>query len=126
VASNEDGGLLTELRQALFTARQRTGAPESMTVQEVLDLATVGGARCLGRDDLGSIEPGKRADLAIWPGDDVQDIPDPVAALVLGPRRPVRHLLVQGDFVVRDGVLTGLDLRSARTELTRRARRLWN
>jgi cytosine/adenosine deaminase-related metal-dependent hydrolase len=126
VASNEDGGLMTELRQALFTARQRTGVPESMTVREVLDLATIGGARCLGRDDVGVLEPGKRADLAIWPGDDVQDIPDPVAALVLGPRRPVRHLLVQGEFVVKDGNLTGVDLNAARTELARRSRLLWN
>jgi cytosine/adenosine deaminase-related metal-dependent hydrolase len=124
VASNEDGGLLTELRQALFTARQRTGNPRDMGVQDVLDLATAGGARCLGRDDIGAVAPGKKADLAIWPGDDVQDIPDPVAALALGPRRNVRHLLVSGEFVVRDGELTGVDLAAARSALARVSQRL--
>jgi cytosine/adenosine deaminase-related metal-dependent hydrolase len=126
VASNEAGGLFTEIRQALFTSRLRTGRPESLGVADALELATGGGARCLGRDDIGVLAPGKRADLAIWPGDDVQDIPDPVAALALGPDRRVRHLLVQGRPVVTDGVLTGLDLRAARAELARASRRLWD
>jgi cytosine/adenosine deaminase-related metal-dependent hydrolase len=124
VASNEAGGLFTELRQALFTSRQRTGEPESMGVADALDLATRGGARCLGRDDIGELVPGKRADVAVWPGDDVMDIADPVAALALGPDRQVRHLFVQGEAVVRDGVLTGLDLTAARHELAKVARRL--
>lgn len=126
VASNEAGGLFTEIRQALFTSRQRTGRPESMGVATALALATTGGARCLGRDDIGELAPGKRADLAVWPGDDVADIPDPVAALVLGPDRRVRHLLVQGEPVVTDGKLVNLDLRVARAELARRSQRLWN
>ncbi len=126
VASNEAGGLFTEIRQALFTSRLRTGRPESMGVAAALDLATTGGARCLGRDDLGELAPGKRADLAIWPGDDVADMPDPVAALALGPDRRVRHLLVQGEPVVTDGHLLTVDLRAARAELARRSQRLWN
>jgi cytosine/adenosine deaminase-related metal-dependent hydrolase len=125
-ASNEAGGLFTEIRQALFTSRQRTGRPGSLGVAEALDLATVGGARCLGRDDIGSLQPGKRADIAIWPGDDVADIPDAVAALALGPDRRVRHLLVGGEPVVTDGELTGVDLRAAREDLARRSRGLWN
>jgi cytosine/adenosine deaminase-related metal-dependent hydrolase len=124
VASNEDGGLGTEIRQALFTARQRAGDPSAMGVQDALDLATIGGARVLGRDDIGVLAPGKRADLAIWPGDDVHDIPDAVAALALGPRRAVRHLLVQGRFVVRDGSLTQIDLTAARAQLARVSRRI--
>jgi len=125
-ASNEAGGLFTEIRQALFTSRQRTGRPQSMGVAAALELATTGGARCLGRDDIGELAPGKRADLAIWAGDDVADIPDPVAALVLGPDRRVRHLLVQGEPVVTDGELVNLNLRAARAELARRSQRLWN
>jgi cytosine/adenosine deaminase-related metal-dependent hydrolase len=124
VASNEDGGLFTEIRQALFTARQLTGRPGGLGVQAALDLGTIGGAKVLGRDDIGVLAPGKRADIAIWPGDDVQDIPDAVAALALGPRRAVRHLLVQGQFVVRDGSLTNVDLASARAQLARISRRL--
>jgi cytosine/adenosine deaminase-related metal-dependent hydrolase len=125
VASNEAGGLFTEIRQALFTSRQRTGRPQSLGVAAALDLATTGGARCLGRDDIGELVPGKRADLAIWPADDVADIPDPLAALALGPDRRVRHLLVEGVPVVTDGQLVNLDLRAARAELARRAQRLW-
>ncbi|MCD5350392.1 8-oxoguanine deaminase [Kineosporia mesophila] len=124
VASNEDGGLATEMRQALFTGRLRAGDPGNLTVRQALDLATVGGAACLGRDDIGVLEPGRRADIAVWPGDDVQDIADPVAALVLGPRRPVRHLLVGGEPVVRDGIPVGVDLPRARKELARVSERL--
>lgn len=126
VASNEAGGLFTEIRQALFTSRLRTGRPQSLGVAGALELATSGGARCLGRDDIGALVPGKRADLAIWPGDDVADISDPVAALALGPDRRVRHLLVQGEPVVTDGELVNVDLRAARAELARRSQRLWN
>ena len=95
-------------------------------MRQALSIATEGGAGCLGLPDIGRLEPGCRADLAIWPGDDVQDIADPIAALVLGPRRSVRHLLVDGEFVVQDGVLTGLDLAAARAALARRSRRRWD
>lgn len=125
VASNEAGGLFTEIRQALFTSRLRTRSPLSMSVAQALELATRGGARCLGRSDIGALEPGLKADLAVWPGDDLQDIPDPVAALVLGPDRTVRHLLVGGEPVVADGELLGVDLRAARARLAEVARRLW-
>jgi len=53
-------------------------------------------------------------------------MPDPVAALALGPDRQVRHLLVQGEPVVTDGELVNLDLRAARADLARRSQRLWN
>ncbi|MGH3328375.1 MAG: 8-oxoguanine deaminase, partial [Streptomycetales bacterium] len=79
----------------------------------------------LGRPDQGRLEPGGRADIAVWPGDDLADMPDPVDALVLGPDRRVRHLLVGGEFVVRDAVLAGIDLHAARVALAGRARRLW-
>jgi len=125
VASNEDGGLMTEMRQALFTARQRAQDPTALGVRQALHLATAGGAACLGRDDIGRLEPGTRADIAVWPGEDVADIPDPVAALVLGPRRSVRHLLVGGEPVVADGEPVGVDLRQAYRDLARISERLW-
>jgi cytosine/adenosine deaminase-related metal-dependent hydrolase len=106
-ASNEDGGLVVELRAALHQARQR-GGPRSLDVRQALWMATMGGARCLGRDDsLGSIEPGKVADLAVWDlsGMDYAGIADPVAALVLGTPPPLKLLIVGGEVVVRDGVL---------------------
>jgi cytosine/adenosine deaminase-related metal-dependent hydrolase len=125
VASNEIGTLLPELRMALFLARQRSGEPSAMRPVDVLSLATEGGARCLGRDDVGKLEPGYRADVVVWPGDDLGDVLDPLAGLVLGPERRARHVFVEGQYVVRDGDLLGADMRQLRQELARRARRLW-
>ncbi len=84
-----------------------------------------GGAACLGRDDIGELAVGKRADVAVWPAEDLADVPDALAGLVLGPERRVRHLLVGGRPVVTDGELAGLDLRAARAHLARRAARLF-
>jgi cytosine/adenosine deaminase-related metal-dependent hydrolase len=126
VASNEQGGLLAELRQALFTARLRTGRPDALDSHDVLDLATRGGAACLGLDDIGRLEVGAHADLVTWPGDDLSDVPDPVDGLVLGPDRRARHVHVGGVPVVRDGEVLGLDLPAAHRELVRCARRLWD
>ena len=125
VASNEAGVLLPELKQALFLARLRSGRPDALSPSQALELATSGGGRCLGRPDLGLLEVGAPADVAVWPADDMQDIADPVAGLVLGPSRQVLHLLVGGEAVVVDGSLVGVELRAARGELARRARRLW-
>jgi cytosine/adenosine deaminase-related metal-dependent hydrolase len=125
VASNEIGGLLPELRMATFLARQRAQDPTSFLPADALRLATEGGARCLGRDDVGRLEPGARADVVVWPGDDLQDVLDPLAGLVLGPERRARHVFVDGEPVVTDGALVGADLYRLRADLTRRARRLW-
>ena len=123
-ASNEVGGLFAELRQSLYTARQLSGRPGDFGPVDALRLGTVGGARALGRTDIGVLEPGYRADLAVWPGDDLADMPDPVAALVLGPDRKVRHLLVDGASVVTDFALVGVDLPAARRALTAVSRHL--
>lgn len=124
-ASNEVGGLFPELRQSLYTARQRTLRADGFMPADALALATEGGAACVGRDDIGRLAAGVRADVAVWPADDVADVPDPVDALVLGPDRRVRHLYVGGTPVVRDGVLTGVDADAARRDLAERSRRLW-
>ena len=126
VASNEVGGLLPELRQAVYAGRLRAERPEAFGMATALRLATEGGARCLGREDIGVLAPGYRADIAVWPGDDLADIADAVAGVVLGPDRRVRHLLVGGELVVAHGELLGVDLRAAHTTLARRARRLWD
>ena len=125
VASNEVGGLFGELRQALYTARLRELRPDALMPADVVEMGTRGGARCLGLDDLGSVQVGMRADLAVWPGDDLGDIADALTALVLGPDRRVRHLFVDGRAVVADGLLSGTDLAEAHRDLAGRARRLW-
>ncbi len=125
VASNEVGGLFPELRQALYTARLRELRPDALMPVDVVEMATEGGADCLGMTDTGRLAVGMRADLAVWPGDDLGDMADVVAGLVLGSDRRVRHLLVDGRFVVTDGLLAGMDLRAAHRDLAKRARLLW-
>lgn len=125
-ASNEQGTLVTELRQAVYSARQGAGRPDALLPAQALELATSGGAACLGRSDIGRLEAGLRADLVVWPGADLADVEDPVAALVLGPERRARHVLVDGVRIVSDGILLGLDVDAARADLARRARRLWS
>ena len=125
VASNEVGGLFPELRQALYTARLREMRPDALMPGDVVEMGTRGGARCLGMDDVGSVQVGMRADLAVWPGDDLGDIADALTALVLGPDRRVRYLFVEGRRVVADGRLTGTDLSAAHRDLAERSRRLW-
>jgi cytosine/adenosine deaminase-related metal-dependent hydrolase len=119
-ASNESGQLGPELRQALLVGRLRGGAA-ALTARQALELGTRGGARCLGRqDELGSLEPGKLADVALWRLDDLghAGVDDPVAALVLGPPARVELLLVGGRVVVERGELrTGSEREIARDAL---------
>lgn len=124
-ASNDAGNLVAEARQALLLQRVARGA-DAMSAREALEIATLGGAKVLGRGDCGSLEPGKRADLAIWDmrGIEAAGAWDPVAALVLcGPTR-VRDLFVEGRQVVRDGQMATLDLPRAIEQQNRLARRL--
>jgi cytosine/adenosine deaminase-related metal-dependent hydrolase len=110
-ASNESGELWTELRGALLTARARAGAG-ALGTRDVLRMATMTGARCLGRaDELGSLEQGKLADVALWRLDTVSHagMRDPVAALTLGARPPLALLLVGGRVVVEDGEAVNVD-----------------
>jgi cytosine/adenosine deaminase-related metal-dependent hydrolase len=132
VASNEAGSLLEEVRHALLFARAR-GGPQALTVMDALDLATMGGARVIGRqDEIGSIEVGKQGDLALWRLDTMAhyDIDDPVAALVLGSPPPLDLLLVQGRPVVEQDRLVAVDetdvarsVRAAHDTLLSRAER---
>jgi len=129
-ASNEAGSLLEEVRHAALFARARSG-PDALTVRNALELATLGGAQVLGRaDEIGSVEPGKLADLALWRMDTLPHagIADPVAALVLGSPPPLQLLVVGGRTVVeRDRLVTvdeerlARDAESAARTLLRRA-----
>lgn len=125
VASNEVGGLFPELRQALYAARLRDGRADALMPADALEIATAGGAACLGRDDVGSLEPGRRADVVVWPADDLADVPDPIDGLVLGPDRRARDVYVGGGQVVAGGALVGADLTALHRDLAVRARRLW-
>ncbi|WP_030155215.1 8-oxoguanine deaminase [Glycomyces sp. NRRL B-16210] len=118
-ASQEAGHLGEELRQAVYTARQLHG-PHSMDVRTALRLATIGGAAVLGREsEIGSLEVGKQADIALWDltGLGHAGIADPVAALVLGPAAPLRLLTVAGTPVVADGELRTADTATLTADL---------
>jgi len=116
-ASNERGDLFLEVKQALLVARGR-GGPEALTARDALRLGTRGSAAVLKRDDLGSLGPGKSADLAVWRSDGLElgGADDPVAGLVLsGPHR-VERLVVAGEDVVREGRLVRADEREIAQE----------
>ncbi len=123
-AANDAGGLLGQARLALQLARLSEGRAGAMLPAGALALATTGGAACLGRPELGRLEVGAPADLAVWPGADIEDFPDPVDGLVLGPDRLVLHLLVGGRPVVVDGRLPGVDLEALRRDVTVRSQRI--
>lgn len=122
-ASNDGSHLLAEARQAMLLARLSAGlsgaslsgtdAPKLISARECLELGTIGGAKVLGRKDIGSLEVGKCADFFAY---DVRRLEtsgalhDPVAALVFCQPRNVDFTVVHGKVVVREGQLTTIDL----------------
>ena len=110
-ASNEDANLAVEAHQALLLARVRAASPRALDAKGAWRLATQGGADCLGRDDCGSLDPGKCADIACFAVDDLAHagIKDLVAALVLAPPARAHAVIVNGKAVVRDGRLLTAD-----------------
>ena len=109
-ASNDAGNLIAEARQAMLLQRVSRGA-DAMSAREALFIATRGGARVLGRDDVGQITVGKRADVAIWDvtGVEAAGSWDKAALLLAGPTQ-VKHLFVEGRQVVRDGHIATVDM----------------
>jgi cytosine/adenosine deaminase-related metal-dependent hydrolase len=113
-ASNDTSNMLAEARQAMLAHRLGADPSAWVTAEEALWMATRGGAACLGRDDVGSLEPGKAADLVLidqrrlsyaGSGD------DPLAALVFSPwPEPVDTVMVNGRIVVEGGQLVGVDV----------------
>jgi cytosine/adenosine deaminase-related metal-dependent hydrolase len=124
-ASNERSDLLFEVKQALLVARGR-GGPSALTARESLRLGTRGGAAVLGRDDIGSLEPGKCADLAVWSTEvlELAGTEDKVAGLVLSAPHRVEQLVVAGSDVVRGGALVHADEAAIAREQRAQARRL--
>jgi cytosine/adenosine deaminase-related metal-dependent hydrolase len=103
------------------------GGPAALTAREALELATIYGARCLGREtEIGSLEVGKLADVALWRVDNLAHagIEDPVTALVLGPAPRVELLLVNGEPIVQDAELRTADELEIAREIASASRRL--
>ena len=110
-ASNEDANLAMEAHQALLLARVRNSSPRALDARTAWSLATRGGAECLGRDDCGTLEPGKCADISCFRVDDLAHagIKDLVAGLALAPPARAQTVVVNGRVVVRHGRLLTAD-----------------
>ncbi|MCG6882549.1 MAG: 8-oxoguanine deaminase [Silicimonas sp.] len=119
-ASNDRANLIGEARQAMLLQRVARGA-DAMSAREALEIATLGGAKALGRDDIGRIAPGCRADLAVWDISGIESAGswDSAALVLAGPQR-VRDLFVEGRRIVEAGRLATVDL-PARAEDARHA-----
>jgi cytosine/adenosine deaminase-related metal-dependent hydrolase len=110
-ASNDASHMLHEARQAMLLQRVG-GNPTALTAREALELGTLGGARVLGRDDIGSLEPGKAADFI---GINLNRLNyagthDPVAAVLFCDTPRVDLSVINGRVVVEDGNLLTVDL----------------
>ena len=138
-ASNDSSHMIAEARQAMLLARLRAGlqgaseskedSPELMTARDVLELVTLGGARVLGRHDLGSLEVGKCADfiaINIKKLDFTGALHDPVAALVFCNPITVDYNVVGGNVIVEEGVFKPLDIEKQINKHNTAAKRLVN
>ncbi|PIF76833.1 cytosine/adenosine deaminase-related metal-dependent hydrolase [Variovorax sp. 54] len=111
-ASNDGAHMLGEARQAMLLQRVGYG-PAAMTAREALEIATLGGARVLGRDDIGALAPGMSADLVAF---DMRGVDhagawhDPVAALVFCTPVAAALSVIDGVVRIRDGRFTGFEL----------------
>lgn len=126
-ASNDGAHMLGEARQALLLQRVGHG-PAAMGAREALEIATLGGARVLGRDDIGALAPGMSADFVAF---DMSGVGyagaghDPVAALVFCTPTDVSTSVINGRVVVRDGHLLTADLPRVLTRHRELARMLF-
>lgn len=148
-ASNDSSNMLLEVRTGFLLARVKMGllppegpakymnlsqshpkrATEWMTAREALELATLGGAKVLGRDDIGSIEVGKCADffsIDLNTVDFAGALHDPVAAIVFCAPQKARHTIINGRVIVCDGQCVTVDLPKVVEEHNRHSRALVN
>lgn len=128
-ASNDTSDYLGEMRQALLLQRIKYGS-DAITASEVYSLATEGGAKTLGFNKIGRIEPGYAADLAIFNVDKLEyagSRSDPLASLLFcGISHNSAYTIVNGKVAVRDGHLTGIDELEILKEANKCASRLYS
>lgn len=138
-SSNDCSHLLSEARQAMLLARtllsQNEGGPPEdkkrwMSARDCLEMATIGGAAILGRDDIGSLAPGKRADFFSVDTNHVAfaggSMVDPVATLIFSAPHNAKYTVIDGRIIVKDGNIETLDLPVAMEKLNKVSRQVMN
>ncbi|MBP0599362.1 8-oxoguanine deaminase [Herbaspirillum sp. LeCh32-8] len=111
-ASNDSAHMMGEVRQAMLLQRVGFG-PDAMTARQALEIATLGGAKVLNRDDIGALKPGMSADVVLFDTRQIGfagGLHDPVAALVFCTPGNVAWSIINGRVVVREGHCTTIDL----------------
>ncbi len=127
-ASNNNLDLFEEMRSASLMAKLITGNPEALDARTVIHMATLGGAKALHMDDeIGSLKPGKLADVTVVDLDRIHLTPayDPLSHLVYAARgSDVRHVLVNGKLVVRNGRVVTVDEGDLKSRVRSKARKI--
>ena len=148
-ASNDSSNMMLEVRTAFLLARVKMGllppegpqkymnlsqshpkrANEWMTAREALELGTIGGAKVLGRDDIGSLEVGKCADffsIKLNTVDFAGALLDPVAATVFCAPQKANYTVINGRVIVENGKVTSVDLEKIVEEHNKHSMKLTN
>lgn len=121
--------MLEALRYAAVVSKIADRSTELATAADVFDAATLGGAKALGRDDLGRIAPGAKADLLFWAGQSLWMTPlrDPIRNIVYNAQaEDIRHVMIDGEMVMQDRKLTNIDEDQVTADLQAAAERMWS
>ena len=120
--------MIEALRWAAVLSKVVDRRTEVATAADVFDAATLGGARALGRDDLGRVAPGAKADLLLWAGDTITMTPlrDPIRNLVYSAQADdLRTVLIDGAVVLRDRQIPGVDVTGLARDVQAAGERMW-
>ncbi len=121
--------MLEALRYAAVVSKVMDRSTELATAADVFNAATLGGAKALGRDDLGRIAPGAKADLLFWAGQSLWMTPlrDPVRNIVYNAQHEdIRHVMIDGELVMRDGTLASIDEAQVAADLQAAGESMWS
>lgn len=121
--------MLEALRWAAVISKIMDRSTELATAADVFDAATLGGAKALGRDDLGRIAPGAKADMLFWAGQSLWMTPlrDPVRNIVYNAEaEDIRHVMIDGELVMQDRKLTNVDEDQVVASLQAAGERMWS
>jgi cytosine/adenosine deaminase-related metal-dependent hydrolase len=121
--------MLEALRYTAVVSKIMDRSTELATAADVFDAATLGGAKALGRDDLGRIAPGAKADMLFWAGQSVWMTPmrDPIRNIVYSAQaEDIRHVMIDGEMVMRDRTLCNVDEGQVTADLQAAGERMWS